>query len=112
MSQDKLYLEYILYCIKKIERFTSGGKKDFLTNELITDAVLRNLQIMAESTQKLSDETKSASNNISWNSLSGFRNVLVHAYIDINLDRVWQSIEDDLPLLKRFILTALENYRD
>ena len=112
MNRDRLYIQHILDCIEKIERFTSGGKDEFLNNELIRDAVLRNLQIMAESTQKLSDELKSVHPEIEWNALSGFRNILVHAYLDINLNRVWQSIEKDLPALKIFAVASIKSIID
>ena len=56
---------------------------------------------MAESSQRLSDALKAKHLNIDWRSLSGFRNVLVHDYFGIRLERVWQIVEKDLPELKR-----------
>lgn len=67
---------------------------------MIRDAVLRRLQTMAESTQRLSDELKQAP-QIDWRALSGFRNILVHDYLNgIDNERVWIAIERYLPDLK------------
>lgn len=46
---------------------------------------------------------------IPWTDMTGYRNVLVHAYMDIRLDRVWRTIVDDLPALKRFVEQELRD---
>lgn len=76
MKEDRVYLEYILECIKLIETYCKGGKKEFLTNPMVQDAVLRRLQTLAESTQRLSDELKQKNSDVDWRSISGFRNIL------------------------------------
>lgn len=53
MNDDKLYLIHISECIQRIEAYVIGGKADFVSSTL-KDAVVRNLQILAESTQRLS----------------------------------------------------------
>ncbi|MFM7441918.1 MAG: DUF86 domain-containing protein [Snowella sp.] len=58
MNRDKVYLEHILECLIKINQYTRKGRKCFLEDDLIQDAVLRRLQTMAESTQWLSDDFK------------------------------------------------------
>ena len=56
MKDDRLYLIHIRECFERIESYVSpGGDAAFMASTLIQDAVLRNLQIMAESTQRLSD---------------------------------------------------------
>jgi uncharacterized protein with HEPN domain len=64
------------------------------------DAVLRNLQILAESTQRISPELKRDHPEIDWRGISGFRNVLVHDYLGVNLITVWGIIEGPLKELK------------
>jgi len=70
-----------------------------LNRELIQDAVLRNLQTLAESTQRISDELKALHPEVDWRAIAGFRNVLVHDYLGINLDRVWEIVSVHLPVL-------------
>jgi uncharacterized protein with HEPN domain len=69
---------------------------------------MRNLQTMAESTQRLPDATKEAHPEVDWYKISGFRNVLVHGYLGVDLERVWIIVERDLPSLKRAITSMLK----
>ena len=67
MKDDKLYLIHISECIERVEKYTTGGGKDaFLASTLIQDAVMRNLQTMAESTQRLSHGAKEALGEVVW----------------------------------------------
>lgn len=61
---------------------------------------MRNLQTMAESTQRLSDEIKATQPNISWEEISGFRNVLVHDYLGIDLEVIWGIMQREVPELR------------
>ncbi len=85
MKDDRLYLIHILESIDRVEEYTSDGMEQFLIDKKTQDAVLRNLQILAESTQRISPELKSAHTEIDWRGISGFRNVLVHGYLGVNL---------------------------
>jgi uncharacterized protein with HEPN domain len=108
MKDNRLYLIHIQECLTRIELYTVEGKDAFLTDIKTQDAVLRNLQTLAESTQRLSDELKAAHPDIDWRRISGFRNVLVHDYLSVNLVRVWEIIERNLPELKSKILLILQ----
>lgn len=101
IKDNGLHIEHVLECIDRVQKYTRGGREEFFTDIQKQDAVLRNLQILAESSQRLSDDVKAKHSDIDWRSLSGFRNVLVHEYFGIRLERVWQIIEKDLPELKR-----------
>ena len=67
---------------------------------MIQDAVLRNLHILSESTQRLSDALKAKHPEMDWFSIAGFRNVIVHDYLGIDLAQVWEIVKKDLPGLK------------
>ncbi len=101
MKDDTIYLIHIRECIAKIEGYIKGGHQEFLSNQMVQDAVLRNLQVMAESCQHLSEKLKSDHPKIDWNGLSGFRNVLVHDYLGVDLERVWLLLEKHLSGLKK-----------
>jgi uncharacterized protein with HEPN domain len=67
---------------------------------MIYDAVVRNLQILAESTQKISESTKDKYKNIPWGKIAGFRNILVHDYIQgIDTEMIWSVVTSMLPEL-------------
>lgn len=112
MKDDRLYLLHIDECIARIERYTATGRDTFLSSELVQDAVLRNLQILAESTQRLSADLKAAHAEVDWRGIAGFRNVLVHNYLSLNMSRVWDIVEREIPVLKQQVAGILQRFPD
>lgn len=98
MKDDRVYLKHILRCIDRIEEYTAQGS--LFSSQLVQDAVMRNLQTLFESTQRLSISTKSKRPDIDWNAISGFRNVLVHDYLGIDIKYVSRAVSSDIPALK------------
>jgi hypothetical protein len=60
VKNDKIYFEYVLRCIARIEKFVAGGKDEFMTKDIVQDAVLRNLHTLSESTQRVSSASRQA----------------------------------------------------
>ena len=108
MKDDRLYLTHIKECISWIEQYTKEGKEKFLEDKKTQDAVLRNLQTLAESTQHISSSLKSKYLSIDWDNISAFRNILVHDYLGVDTDEIWDIIIDDLPPLKKTIEKMLK----
>ncbi len=109
MKDDKLFLLHIEECIKRIEEYTLQGRKEFLASTLLQDGVLRNLQTMAESTQRLSAELKSRNPQTDWRKIAGFRNVIVHDYLGLNIEEVWDVVQREIPELKSQIDAMTKN---
>ena len=107
MKDDRLYLLHISECIATIEEYTEGGEGAFFKDRKTQDAVLRNLQIMAESSQRLSSQLRDSHPEMDWRKIAGFRNVLVHDYLGINIRLVWGIVTRDLPVLKQRISAML-----
>ena len=95
---DVVLLAHMRDCVERIGEYTAGERSLFETSRLVQDAVIRNLQTLAESSQRLSDEIK-ATEQLPWRELAGFRNVIVHGYLGIDLAAVWLVVEQDLPPL-------------
>lgn len=109
MKDDKLYLIHISECLARIRSYLGTmDRQAFLESSLVQDAVVRNLQVMAESTQRLSDDLKAAHAEIDWYKIAGFRNVLVHDYLGVDVERVWNIIETDLPPFEKAIRAMLD----
>jgi len=111
-KDDAIYLRHILDCLLKIEEDVAEGCKRFLASHTLQDAVLRNLQVMAESTQRLSEDVKTAHPEIEWRKISTFRNILVHDYLGIDLETIWDITQHDVPALKQsveMILSEINN---
>ncbi len=66
LEKDKVYVEHILECIDKIDEYTARDRERFVSHNLVQDRVLRRLQTMAESTQRLSDDLKKSAVDIDW----------------------------------------------
>ncbi len=108
MKEDRVYIEYILQCIELIKAYCEGGKEEFLNNQMVQDAILRRLQTLAESTQRLSDHLKQKNPDIDWRSISGFRNILVHDYLGgIDLDIAWEVVNNYLSDLQEKLAKIL-----
>jgi uncharacterized protein with HEPN domain len=108
MKDDRLYLIHIQEAIERIEEYTQEGEEFFLEDRKTQDAVLRNLHTLAESSQRVSDSLKEQYPQVDWRILSAFRNVVVHDYLGISLNRVWDIVENDLPSLKEHITVILK----
>ena len=109
MKDDRLFLIHIHECIEHIDSYIAGkDKQEFLDTTLVQDAVLRNLQVLAESTQRLSEAAKESAGEVDWFKIAGFRNVLVHDYLGIDIEQVWNILEKDLPELKRQVEKLLQ----
>ena len=107
MREDSVYIQHIVECIRRIEENTTTGREEFLQTHTLQDAVLRNLQTLSEATQRLSYAAKAGRPEIEWSRVAAFRNVLVHNYLGIDLDTVWEIVQRDIPELKRVILIML-----
>ena len=100
MKDDIPYLLHIRECITRIQSFTEAGRQAFFADVMIQDAVIRDLQVLAESTQRLSGSTRDCHPEVPWHGIAGFRNVVVHGYLGIDLNQIWLIVEHSLAELK------------
>jgi uncharacterized protein with HEPN domain len=100
VKDDRVYLKHILRCIARIEEYTAAGRESFFSSHLIQDGVIRNLPTLAESSQRLSERIRMSQSMVDWKGLAGFRNVLVHDYLGVDLEYVYRAVEQDVPRLK------------
>lgn len=105
--RDQAYLLHIQECIRRIEENTEGGREAFLSSHTLQDAVLRNLQTLSETTQRLSASLKEAHPETEWAEIAAFRNVLVHDYLGLDIEQIWQIVIRDVPNLKSSIAAML-----
>ena len=104
MKKDsRVYLAHILECAQKIERYTKGGQKKFLEDTMTQDAVIRNFEIMGEAAKRVPETYRRRHPEVPWRLMAGFRDVLIHAYEGIDLNRVWRIVRADLPVVKKAI---------
>jgi uncharacterized protein with HEPN domain len=94
------YVLDILEAARLLQMFVAGVAQDTFENDLMRQAaVIRQLEIMGEAARRLSEETRLKFSEIPWRQIIGMRNRLIHGYDDVDLVIVWDSIQNDLPLL-------------
>ncbi len=105
-----LYVQHIIESIALIDKFLDQiSKEEFIKDRMRYDAVLYNLQIMAESTQKLPQTMKDKNPQIPWKDISGFRNILVHDYLEgSDEDVIWSIVTTKLTPIKEIMLKIRE----
>lgn len=107
---ELLFLQDILDSAEAIFEFTNGlDANEFSTNRLVYSATIREFEIIGEATIHLSDETLSKYDQIVWRDLKDFRNLLIHEYFGVDAQIVFNTIKNDLPLLKNVVLKMIED---
>jgi uncharacterized protein with HEPN domain len=108
MNKDpRVYLAQMLECIDRIERFTVDGKDRFTADAMVHDAVLRNLTVIGEAAKRVEDAYRAAHPEIAWRALAGLRDVVVHQYEAVDLDKVWDIVRRDLPSIRNAVAAIL-----
>jgi uncharacterized protein with HEPN domain len=91
----------MLHAVEKIERACRDlDGESFQANELIVDAVLRNLSVLGEAAGHVPEDVTASFPEVPWAVLRGMRNVVVHDYFGVDLDSIWETIRLDLPPLR------------
>jgi uncharacterized protein with HEPN domain len=99
-----LLLEDIIESIRKIRIYTNGlSLNDFLKDDKTIDAVIRNFEIIGEAANRIPDEMRDKFPLVNWHRIRGFRNRIVHDYMGIDYEIVWEIIEKDLEDLQNKI---------
>ncbi|MCB2263816.1 MAG: DUF86 domain-containing protein [Candidatus Thiosymbion ectosymbiont of Robbea hypermnestra] len=118
MNENRLsnYLEHIQQAAADARSFVEGlAKDDFLTDKRTQQAVIMSLIIIGEATAKVMDgyaEFTQAHVEVPWRSMRNMRNRLAHGYFDINLDVVWETVQEWLPELLKQLSAVRQEAKD
>ena len=98
---DTVYLQHILDAIAKVERYLLDvDEASFLTTSLVQDGVIRQIEVVGEATKHPSGELRRQYAHIPWDDIAGMRDMLIHHYFGVDLDKVWLTATEDLPVLQ------------
>jgi uncharacterized protein with HEPN domain len=105
MTKDVLvYLEDVLEAVEKIREYTEEVSREaFEENTEKQDAVFRRLEIIGEAVKNIPAGIREQYSEVPWRNVAGMRDVLIHAYSGVDVNRVWKVVEEDLPELEENI---------
>ncbi|MBM3253168.1 MAG: DUF86 domain-containing protein [Candidatus Omnitrophica bacterium] len=110
MRDYKLYLDDILKAINKIEKYTKKiDSSQFKKDELLIDAIARNLEIIGEAVKNIPANVKKSHSEFEWKKIAGLRDILAHEYFGIDTEVMWDIIKNKLPKLKNRISRLLKS---
>jgi uncharacterized protein with HEPN domain len=105
---DRIRVQHILDAIYEIEKYVDNRSfDDFLNESMFRFACIKQLEIIGEACKHITNETKTAFQDVEWQQIIGMRNVFIHEYFGIDLNVAWDIIENDMPNLKDKLLGVL-----
>lgn len=110
MKKDPLiFIEHILDSIGKMEIYTKNITKDKLKdNTQVQDAIIRRIEVLGEAVRNLPEEFKNRYPQIEWKEIIRTRDKIIHHYFGVDLEIVWDIVQNDLPKLKKQIELILQ----
>jgi uncharacterized protein with HEPN domain len=98
MWRDAAWLHDMVEAGQQVLTYIRGvDQRPFLENEMLQDAVARQIMIIGEAAKNVSEEFRATHPEVPWQGMARFRDVLVHRYFNVNLDRVWEILQDNVP---------------
>ena len=103
-KDDFIRLRHMLDAAKELEDFThSKTRQDLDDDRLLALGVIKAIEIVGEAASKVSTDVKSQFSDIPWEDITGMRNRLIHVYFRVDLNRVWDTVKEDIPKLKSIL---------
>jgi len=107
-KRDRVYLQHMIDSIQRIESYVSIGKKAFEKESHWQDAVIRQLEIIGEAGKRLSEDLRSKYAEIPWRRILGLRDILIHDYMGVDIQAVWEITQKNIPELKKHLQIILQ----
>ncbi|MEQ6377466.1 DUF86 domain-containing protein [Bacillaceae bacterium S4-13-56] len=106
--EPNVFLEDIYNASSKIQTYTNGLSYDeFIDNEMVADAVIKNILVIGEAVKNIPDEIRKNNPQIEWRKMAGMRDMVIHGYFSINYRMVWDVVQNKIPVLKQEIRKLL-----
>lgn len=110
VSKECTAIKDILSRIEKIERFLNNVKEaDFWRNDMLSEAVIRQIEVIGEASKRISDETRQKFQDFPWKNFAGMRDRVTHQYDRVDLEIVWETATHELPEYKPLLNSVLKS---
>ena len=108
--EPRVYLQDILEAIGRIDDYVRGQDFEaFAEDGRTVDAVLRNLEVVGEAAKRVPETLRVSIPEVEWRKISGMRDVIAHAYFEVDLEIVWDVIRSKLPGLRQAVNRVLSD---
>jgi len=107
LNRDLVFLNHIKNAIDRIQDYVLSGRESFFQTSLIQDGVIRQLEVIGEAVKRLSVDLRDANPQVPWKRIAGLRDVLIHRYMEVDLDAVWEFTQRDLVGLRKAVAQLL-----
>ncbi len=100
--EDRELIMDMLIACEKIIKYTKGlSYEDFRRNDMVIDAVVRNIEILGEASKNVSEELRRRYPEVEWREISRTRDKIIHFYFGVDLSIIWDIITVDIPSLRK-----------
>ena len=109
LDSDRNRLRHMLDAAEQAISFAEGrSREDLDADRQFLFALIRCLEIVGEAAARVSEELREEQPRLPWAKMASTRNRLIHAYFDINLDIVWHTVSEELPVLTKELAYVLD----
>jgi uncharacterized protein with HEPN domain len=110
LREHRDFLDDIRQAAQKAMEFVRGMDYEaFAKDDKTAFAVARALEIVGEAAKRIPQSLRDRYPELPWRSMSGIRDKLIHDYVSVNLEVVWQTVQEDLPALLPMIQRVLDD---
>jgi uncharacterized protein with HEPN domain len=111
VKDDGIYLRHILDAINIVEEYLQGvDETKFKATRLLQDGTVRQIEIIGEAVRHISKDMRRTYSEIPWQDIAGMRDKLIHDYFGVDLEKIWDTAQQDLPGLKQQVIGILKDY--
>lgn len=110
-KDDSVYLYHILDAINTVEGYLQNAdERTFKTTGLLQDGAIRQIEVIGEAVRHISKDLRRTYPEIPWQDIAGMRDKLIHDYFGVDIEKVWLTTQEDLPVLKQQVIKIIKDF--